>query len=107
MKRYVLDANAVIIHYEGRNGSEKVQKIFDSGGQQAAELYMSAINVFEVFSTLWKKYGEPNAKKGVQLLVASPITILDANLAVSIQAAEIRARFHTGMGDSFAALTAI
>lgn len=107
MKRYVLDANAVITHYEGRNGSEKVQKILKAAANGEAEIYISVINVAEVFAALWKKHGEANARKGVQIIVASPIIVIEASLAVSIQAGEIRAKFHTGMGDSFAALSAM
>jgi uncharacterized protein len=107
MRRYALDANAIIIYFEGRNGAEKVQKILDSCANREAEIYMSVINVAEVLSVLWKKYGEANARRGVQLIVSSPISVLDASLPVSLDAAEIRAKVHTGLGDSFAAVTAI
>jgi predicted nucleic acid-binding protein len=107
MKRYALDANALIIHFEGRNGSERVQKILDAASIGEAEAFMSAINAAEVFSVLWKRHGPAAAKKGIQFIVASPVVIIDATLAVAIEAAEITSKFHVGLGDSYAALTAL
>jgi predicted nucleic acid-binding protein len=37
----------------------------------------------------------------------SPIIVVDASLALATEAAEIRSKFHTSMGDGFAAATAI
>ena len=45
MRAYVLDANAIIILFEGRNGAEKVQKLIDAASDGNADVYMSAMNV--------------------------------------------------------------
>jgi predicted nucleic acid-binding protein len=107
VRRYVLDANAVIINFEARNGFEKVRKLLDAAGQREIEVFMSAINVAEVFSALWKRHGETHARQAVHMIVGSPIVVIDATLPVAIEAAEIRAKWHTSMRDCFAAATAI
>ncbi len=107
MKRYVLDANAVIINFENRNGSEKVQKLLETAGDGEIEIFMSVINLAEVFSSLWKRHGEPYARQAIQIIMASPIKIIEVNTASALEVAEIRATFHSGMGDCFAAWAAM
>jgi predicted nucleic acid-binding protein len=107
MRRYVLDANALITNIEGRSGADKVQKLFDAAGREEAELFMSAINVGEVFSSLWKGHGETYARQAVRIILSAPLKVVDATLALALDAAEIRAKYHVSMGDCFAALTAI
>jgi predicted nucleic acid-binding protein len=107
VKRYVLDANAVIINFEARTGFEKVRRVLEAAGQREAEVFMSVINIAEVFSALWKRHGETHARQAVHLIVGSPIIVVDASMAAAIEAAEVRAKFHTGMGDAFAAATAL
>ena len=107
MKAYVFDANALVILFENKAGAEKVQKILNQANEGHAELYMSAVNAAEVCSALWKRHGEAYARKGIQLILSSPITVLEISIATAIEAAEIRAKCHTGLGDSFAASATI
>jgi len=107
VKRYVLDANAVIINFEGRSGFDKVRKVLESAAEREAEVFMSAINVAEVFSALWKRHGQPHARQAMHMIASSPIVVVDATLSVALEAAEVRAKFHTSMGDCFAAVTAM
>ncbi len=106
-KRYVLDANAVIGNLEGRSGSDRVRKILESAAQGEAELFMSVINVGEVFSALWRRHGEVYARQAIDMLLSAPVQFIDASLAMSLEAAALRAKYHAGTGDCFAALTAI
>ena len=41
------------------------------------------------------------------MIASSPIVVVDATLSVALEAAEVRAKFHTSMGDCFAAVTAM
>ena len=107
MKSYILDANALIVLFEGRSGADTVQKVLDSAQAGKAEVFMSAITVGEILAALWKYHGEAYARKGVQMIVAGPIKILDVELRTVLQAAEIRAKFHTGLGDSFVFLATV
>jgi predicted nucleic acid-binding protein len=107
VKRYVLDANALIINFEGRSGSDKVRKVLEAAAGSEAEVYMSAINVAEVFSAIWKRHSQAHARQAVHMIACSPIVVVDATLAVALEAAEIRAKFHTSTGDCFAAVTAM
>ena len=106
-KRYVLDANAVIGNLEGRAGSDKVRKIMESAAQGEAELFMSVINVGEVFAALWKRHGEVYARQAIEMLLSAPVQFIDATLPMSLEAAAIRAKYHAGTADCFAALTAM
>ena len=107
MKRYVLDANAIITNLEGRAGSDKVRKIMELAAEGEAELFMSVINVGEVFTALWRRHGEIYARQAIDMLLSAPVQFVDATLAMSLEAAAIRARYHAGTADCYAALTAM
>src|SRR2546425_10587161 len=58
MRRYVLDANALIGFFEGRLGvSEKVRRLLSETLRQDSPLLMSAVNWGEVFYLEWRFHG--------------------------------------------------
>jgi predicted nucleic acid-binding protein len=107
MKRYALDASALIVHFEARNGTDKVQKILEAADRGEAELFMSAVNVGEVFYTVWKYHGESHARQAVESILKSGVKIVDATLSNVVEAAELKAKYHTAYADSFVAAVGI
>jgi predicted nucleic acid-binding protein len=57
MKEYILDANAVLIYVEDRNGATRVRQLFEQAEREQTRLGMSVINWGEVFYVLTKKSG--------------------------------------------------
>src|SRR5690349_16383079 len=107
MKRYVFDASALLIYFEDRSGAEKVEKVVLAGDQRDAEIFISAVNVGEVFYSLWQRRGELNARHGLNFVVSSPVKVVPATLAETIEAAQLKARYKVDFADSFAAALAI
>lgn len=108
MKEYVLDANAVLRYFRigSTGGGEKVQDLFVQAQRDQARLSMSVINVGEVLYILFKHVGEQRALHYIQVLQHA-VTIVEADLAQTIQAATLKQRYQLGYADSFAAALAL
>ena len=108
MKEYVFDANAVIRYFQAGNarGGEKVQELFLQAQRNEARLFMSVINMGEVLYILIKHLGEQRALHYIQVLQHG-VTIVEADVSHTIQAATIKHRYKIGYADSFAAALAL
>jgi predicted nucleic acid-binding protein len=104
MKDYVLDANAVIRYFKVGNagGGEKVQELFLQAQRNQARLSMSVINVGEVLYILIKNLGEQRALHYIQVL-QHVVTIVEADITQTIQAAILKHQYKLGYADCFAA----
>jgi predicted nucleic acid-binding protein len=108
MKDYVLDANAVIRYFKVGNasGGESVQELFLLAQRNQARLSMSVINMGEVLYILIKNVGEQRAFHYLQVLQHA-VTMVDADLSQTINAATLKHRYKLGYADSFAAALAL
>ena len=108
MKDYVLDANAVIRYFKVGNasGGEKVQDLFLQAQRNQARLSMSVINMGEVLYVLIKNLGEQRALHYIRVLEHG-VTIVEAGVNLTIDAATLKHRYKLGYADSFAAALAL
>ena len=108
MKEYVLDANAVLRYFgvsQGQ-GSNNVRALFEQAERGQARLSMSVVNLGEVFYILLKHVGEPRARHYVQVL-QHVATMVEADAAQALRAAEMKHAYKLGYADSFAATLAV
>jgi predicted nucleic acid-binding protein len=103
IKSYALDANAVMCLFEGRAGADKVESLLDSAEAKNARIFLSTVNLAEIFYSVWKIHGEKQARFNVQQIVNSPIQIISADFDTSVHAAELKAKYRCGLADAFAA----
>ena len=108
MKDYVLDANAVTRYFKVGNasGGEKVQDLFVQAQRNQARLSMSVINMGEVLYVLIRNVGEQRALHYIRVLQHA-VTIVEADVAQTIQAATLKHQYKLGYADSFAAALAL
>jgi predicted nucleic acid-binding protein len=108
VKDYVLDANAVLRHLNvGRgSGGEPVQDLLLQAQRGQARLLMSVINLGEVLYVLIRNIGEQRALEIVRALEHA-VTIVEADMSLTIQAATIKHRYKLGYADGFAAALAL
>lgn len=107
-RRYVLDANALIALFEGRQpAAEKVRKLLADASHFDAPLWMSAVNWGEVFYTEWRHYGEAKAREAEMNLRRLPILVIAVDLERATRAAALKQKHNLGYADSFAAELAI
>ena len=107
-RRYVLDANALIGFFEGRQGvSGRVSKLLSDALRQDLPLLMSAVNWGEVFYMEWRYRGESKAREAEASLQEMPISVIAADRDRATRAGALKQRHGLGYADAFAAELAI
>jgi predicted nucleic acid-binding protein len=106
MKTYVLDASALYRFLTGGPGAEVVTGLFRDGRDADEPLRMSVVNWGEVYYTIARSQGFTETTKVMDRVQMLPLTILDANEAVTTQAARLKAGHGLPYADCFAAATA-
>jgi len=108
MRRYVLDANALIGFFEGRQtASGKVRQILSEALRLEIPLLMSAVNWGEVFYMEWRYHGESKARTVESELHRLPIAVIGVDLERATRAAALKQKHNLGYADAFAAELAI
>lgn len=121
--RLVLDAWAVLAWLQGEPAGAVVRDLVDwaEGKAEAGrrvrravgvrltrpELYLSIINLGEVYYTIGRHRGEREAKATLEELRASSITTLPAPDRLVLQAAALKMRYTMAYADAFAVATAM
>ncbi len=107
-RRYVLDANALIGFFEGRDGvAEKVRRLLAEAARQDIPLLMSAVNWGEVFYTEWRYRGEAKARAAEASLLEMPIAVIAVDRESASRAGALKQKHSLGYADAFAAELAI
>jgi predicted nucleic acid-binding protein len=108
MRRYVLDANALIGFFEDRGGTaERIEHLLSEAARQDSPLLMSAINWGEVFYTEWRYRGEAKARAAEASLLEMPIAVIAVDRERATRAGALKQKHGLGYADAFAAELAI
>lgn len=105
-KAYVLDSWAVLAYLEDEPAGEQVANLIAESHEQEIPLYMSIVNVGEVWYILARAMGAAEADKAVETLHRLGIEKVDANWKSTKQAAAFKAQHRMSYADCFAAALA-
>lgn len=107
-RRYVLDANALIAFFEGREpAAERVRKLLAESDRIGVPLWMSAVNWGEVYYIEWRRHGEVKARQAEFNLQRLPVEVISADRDRATRAGALKQRHGLGYADAFAAELAI
>lgn len=104
---YVLDSYALIAYLENEPEGEKVEKILKVARSGKTRLYLSVVNLGEVYYITKRERGTEKANETIFIIEQLPVSIVDADKAVSIQAAKLKANHSMAYADCFAAALGI
>ena len=107
MKRYVLDASAVIAYVDEKPGAEKVETLIRKARDGQIRLFMSVVNWGEAYQVFWRDHGRTAAEEELIRLDRLPIAIVDADRPLTKAASSLRVRYALPYADGFAAALAI
>ena len=108
LRRFVLDANALVGFYEGRQpASDKIRRILAEAIRLERPVLMSAVNWGEAFYVEWRIHGESAARQAESSLHRLPIAVIPADRDRATRAAALKQKHGLGYADSFAAELAI
>jgi predicted nucleic acid-binding protein len=103
---FVLDAWALLAHFENDVGAARVRQVLMSAAQGECSLGMSMINVGEVAYITERERGLSRVHEVLAAIRSLPISILPADEKVVLTAAHIKANHRLSYADAFAAATA-
>ena len=106
-RSYVLDSYAMIAHFEDEAGGGQVRKVLKAAHAGKTTLYMSVINLGEIYYNTYRERGREKADEAVFLLRQLPVTIVDADIEMTIEAAELKSLHPVAYADCFAAALGI
>ncbi len=92
--------------FEDRPGAAKVEDLIRLGLEGKRQLLMSVVNWGEVYYSTWRVKGPGVARKTLDDIAQLPLEIVDADLALTRTAAELRAELKLPYSDCFAAALA-
>jgi predicted nucleic acid-binding protein len=108
MRRYVLDANALIGFFESREtASAKVRHLLGEAFRLELPLLMSAVNWGEVFYMEWRYHGEAKAREVESNLHRLPVAVIAVDVERATRAAALKQKHNLGYADAFAAELAL
>lgn len=108
MRRYVLDANALVSLIEGRVvAAERVRRLLQEASRIGQPILLSSINWGEVFYIAWRLHGEAQALATEFKLQQLPIEVIPVDRNRATRAATLKQKHNLGYADSFAAELAI
>jgi predicted nucleic acid-binding protein len=107
MENYVLDTYAVLGYFLDEPCADSVAEILELARRNEVKLYMSWINVGEVYYIIQRRYGRKDAIDLVENLKAWPVELVGVSDEQVIAAGDVKAKFPLSLGDSYAAALTI
>ena len=105
-KAYVLDTWAVIAYLEDEPSGEQVEDLIATAHEEQISIYMSVVNVGEVWYTLAREVSEEEANAGVKMLSDLRIQFENVDWELTQEAARFKSQNKMSYADAFAAALA-
>lgn len=102
MKRYVLDASALLAFFQDEPGAEKVQELLAQAAQAGRPLLMSVVNWGEVYYVAWRRMGEAAGRQMLEEMARLPLEVVDVDMELTKLAAAFKAQHKLPYADCFA-----
>jgi predicted nucleic acid-binding protein len=105
---YIFDACALLSMINGEAGGDIVERVFEEASAGSCDLSMSIVQLLEIYYDQVYLFGEAEARKIIETLIAGPIYILDTiSYPVMYEAGRIKTVYHCSLADAIACATAI
>lgn len=106
-KAYVLDSFALLAHLEGEARGKKVTEMLTKAKSGKISLYISLINLGEVYYIILRERGAATAEETIMLIEQLPLKIAPADRDMVFEAAKLKAKYPIAYADCFACALAI
>jgi ribonuclease VapC len=104
---YVLDSYALIAHFEDEDGGEQVRKILRAAKSGKTKLFLSVINLGELYYNTLRERGMKKADEVLFITEQLPLTIVNADTDMTLEAAKLKGMHPVAYADCFAAALGI
>jgi predicted nucleic acid-binding protein len=104
---YVLDTFALLAYLKDESGAARIEEILEQAEKEKCHLFVSIINLGEVFYIVERKGGISEAQNALALIGQLPVEVLPANEQTVFAAAHIKATHRLSYADAFAVVGAL
>jgi ribonuclease VapC len=99
---YVLDSFALLAYFSDEPGREPVMAMLHAAEAKQADIYLSTVNYGEVVYITERMRDVQYARVVIAALDQLPITLVDVDRTMALEAAHLKARFSMSYADAFA-----
>lgn len=103
MKHFVLDSFALLVFFEQQKDWKKVESFLVEAARDQVELWMSGVNYGELYYITMQRAGTDEANQLINAVDSLPIKVIYPDRALTLEAAELKARGGVSYADCFAA----
>lgn len=103
MTRYVHDSFSLLAHFREEPGAPRVHELIADRQHQH---WITVINLGEVLYKTTRENGSDGAERMLGAALDMPLQLVDADFALAIHAARIKAKYRMSYADCFAAALA-
>ena len=107
MAAYVLDTYAMVAFFRAERGADEVEKLLVDTLTRKHQLYLCSYNAGEIYYAIWRKNGKPMADACRIKMLQLQITIVEADLQLTFEAAAIKATHKLSYADAHTAALAL
>ena len=105
-KAYVLDTWAVIAYLEDEPSAQQIADLIATAHEESIPVYMTVVNVGEVWYTIAREVSEADANSSVKELRDLRIQFVDADWELTQEAARFKSQHKMSYADCYAAALA-
>lgn len=105
-KAYVLDTWAVIAYLEDEPSAQQIADLIATAHEEAVPVYMTVVNVGEVWYTIAREISEEDANSSIKELHDLRIQFEDADWELTQEAARFKSQHKMSYADCYAAALA-
>lgn len=107
MKRIVFDSYAMLVLFQREKGHEEITQLLSDIAANNKEGFICVINLGEIYYIAHRKQGVNKADLAIRAIMHFNLHIVDADYALTMEAARIKARHKLSYADAFAAALTI
>ena len=107
MGAFVLDTFALVAFFRAEKGADEIEKFLVDALNGRHQLYLCSYNAGEIYYSIWRKDGKTMADACRTRLLQFQITIVEADLQLTFEAATLKATRKLSYADSHAAALAL
>ena len=99
---YVLDSFALLAYFADEPGGGQVADVLREAEAETAEAYMTTVNYGEFAYIVERRRGIQAARAAIAAVDQLPLTLVEADRALALDAAHIKAQYPLSYADTFA-----
>jgi predicted nucleic acid-binding protein len=107
MAKFVLDSYSLLAFFRDEPGADAVEKLLNEAAEDKHELYITVVNVGEVYYMSCRKDSVAKANQVWEAMRKFPLHFIEIGMDITLAAAKIKANYKLSYADAFAAALTI